>query len=235
MALIPYEIIGAFVNELRARRARGARAADLVRYLDGLGVDPTPARQYFRSAFEISFPGSFLYHQGENGGLDYESIGETAEPLIDAARDSWSSASPYPDLASRRDREAFRAFARRRRVYLLVSAVDPLRDPVAQPTYLLHGVYAHETGENVFTRGDGAAIRAELNLALGGERVRSGPQDLWEHRTDGRAGSLAGPRDPVFCFEPHGNVHDCLDVNSLADWYQYRGWPWPYGGLDEHR
>ena len=122
MALIPLEILGTVVNELRARRARGVRASELVRFVDELGI---------YKAFGFVIPGSFHFHLHDDG-LDYEAIGFIADPLIDAARARWTTAPPYPDLASRRDREAFRAVAKRRRVYLLVSNGDA--DAVRGPT-----------------------------------------------------------------------------------------------------
>jgi hypothetical protein len=226
----PFEIIGYFVDELCVRRAQGARASGLARFLDENGIDIMDATKYFAAAFRTRFPFSFLLLTSqETGDLNEEGLDLIAEPLIDRARAQWASAPPYPDVASRRDREVFRAVAKRRRVNLLVQAVDPSSSTPTRVAYLLHGIYEKETGRNVWRPGEGEAIRDELNMRFGQELVRWGPQDQWEYRNDKEsAGSTAGPQPPVICFEPDGNVWVYEDLDQLERFYKSNEVTWPF-------
>ena len=123
----PFEVLGDLVNELRARRARGRRAAGLVRFLIENGIELAIAAQLFRAAFGRHFT-NFLVLQSSSGEVDWDLLNARVEGDIDAACDTWMALPAFPDLASRRDREAFRSVARRRGINILVCALDPGRN-----------------------------------------------------------------------------------------------------------
>jgi hypothetical protein len=136
-------------------------------------------------------------------------------------------------MMSRRDFEIFRSMAGRRQAYLAVIVADPragrptesnglptaVNDSPFFENYCLHGAYSKE-GVNLWRPPIGEQLRAELNIDLGGERVRFGALDTWEQRSQ--------PATPVLFFEPDGDVYFLLGEESMVRKFAFRGLPWEF-------
>lgn len=98
------------------------------------------------------------------------------------------------------------------------------------PGYFIQGVYDKESGNNLWTRHSGEAIRRELNVRMGAIVVAFGPRDLWQLRDEELGGMLAGLQFPVHVFGPRpgGNVSVFIDFPSLQDSYGSRGFAWRF-------
>ncbi len=103
-------------------------------------------------------------------------------------------------------------------------------DEAFYPGYVIQGVYDKESGNNLWTRNLGEAIRRELNVRMGASLVVLGPRDLWQLRESELSCMLAGPQFPVHVFGPRpgGNVDDFVDFSSLQDSYGSRCFAWHF-------
>lgn len=99
------------------------------------------------------------------------------------------------------------------------------------PGYCLHGVYSWDDRRNAWLPGIAQSIQRELNDRFGEERVRLGPQDVWEFRNDAKcAGPAVGPQIPLLWIEPEsaGSVDVIVDFEQLSRNYRFYSLSWPY-------
>ena len=97
------------------------------------------------------------------------------------------------------------------------------------PPYFIQGVYAEDTGKNLWRAPEGDSIRRELNTMLGEQLIRFGAHDVWEHRDDdAMGGPEVGPQSPVIYFDPKGNSGVVFDAQRLFEEYRSWGISWPY-------
>ncbi len=137
----PLEIVGELVNRLREERQNGATASKLVHFLDQENVSSNVLNEYFEIAFNIKSEVSLLTLRKRDRDVyryvykDY-AIDRYFNPLIDAAKEQWISATHYPDLMNRLHREIFRGFAKEHECYLIVRASNPFSGAyVGKPGY----------------------------------------------------------------------------------------------------
>lgn len=120
--IIPKEIAGHIVDDLRARYLDGERVSALVRYLKRLNIGTTLMEKYLEEAFCLSRELDLAHiPTDDRGDLAEKTLG----PLINETKAVWSSAPPYPDLMRRRDRQTFRTLARLTGNVFIVKAANP--------------------------------------------------------------------------------------------------------------
>lgn len=238
-------ILSERIERLRERRLDGARVSQLVADLRHDGLELPAVAVYLREAFLLSGQANVaMIPKTEAGEPDPAVLDDFISEQIDANRETWSSAPPYPDLLRRRDRIAFEQTARKHDIVLIVCAANqpaPTGDPAADASaplacrtrddfgagYRLHGAYRRATGVNAWTAAAGASLRAELNRRLGGELVRGGPIDTWQDRLERDDGEPSrGPRPPVLFFLPDGNVVVRDSVEGMERYYRFLGIDW---------
>jgi hypothetical protein len=207
------EIIGEIVNDLRASRRAGASASQLVNELVARDVDMMDVNKYFRETFGLGVNVSMM---------PPEMLDEHIGAQIDAKREQWQNAPPYPDLMRRRDREAFKAVARANGIVLIVCAADR-----AAGQYQIHGAYKQPSGVNAWTGNEGEKFRADLNRKMGSELVRSGPLDQWAQRLElAEDDPQRGPKPPVLFFLPDGSVDVRMNAKSMELFYRFLKIDW---------
>jgi hypothetical protein len=193
--------------------AAGAPVKDLLVYLrERCGPHEHRPYQYLSEAFlqgdQFFFmigPGVAHFHE-----LD-EREERRARRLIDEHRAAWQ-AQRYPALRRVRDYISFLEFARDEQVIVTVCDPAPGSDE-----YRLHGAYDVDSRQPVWSARRGEKLRASINRRLGGELVRGGPHDDWEHRNDRSiAGPLWGPQTPAITFWPDGYVRNHVSLADLA-------------------
>jgi hypothetical protein len=207
--------LGPVVRELRERRIRGAGISELLEYLKQVVPSSyTSALRYLNVAFCQGVRlTNILFSFDWNPEPDL--VGH-AERWIDERRHVWEH-EPFPELRSTRDYFSFLATAMEEGLVIFVCG--PLTGEFG---YRLHGVYT-DRGEPAWTARRGEHLRATLNRRLGGELIRTGPQDEWEYRNSPEiAGPLYGPQLPVIEFSHEQTIVCHLSVKSLAQQPVYR-------------
>jgi hypothetical protein len=115
------EIQAKTVNTLRAARLAGARATTLVAELLSRGYEPPEVSDHLIAAFQVGALFGLRMVPADRPDL----VDRLAEAAIDAARDRWSTAPPFPDLLRRRDRQAFQLTAAHNDCIFIVAAAHP--------------------------------------------------------------------------------------------------------------
>ena len=219
----PLEILADIVQDLRERRLAGASISQLVEHFHAQGMSVFSINQHFQAAFGVSHTANLNMLPKDQKGLPKaEFLDEMIAEQVDANLEQWKSAPRYPDLARRRDRDAFRQVAKRTGNIIIVCAADPEATDESGWGYQIHGAYKPGSGVNAWTSSEGEKMRAELNTRMGAELVRSGPLDMSAQRL-----ALAdddpkkGPRPPVLFFLPDGAVHVRTDAKGMELYYRF--------------
>lgn len=214
------------VDRLRNQRRTGVPISQLVADLRHDGLELADVTTYLREAFLLSGQASIgLIPKLESGEPDPAILDDFIAGMVDAARDQWQIAPPYPDLLRRRDRIAFEQVARRHDLVLVVCAANQSR--LASSEYRIHGAYRRASGTNAWTGREGARLRIELNQRLGGEWIRGGPHDTWDERSNLDASDpRRGPQPPVLFFLPDGTVEVRRDSVGMERFYRFLGIDW---------
>jgi hypothetical protein len=220
-------ILGETIDRLRAARLAGTAVSRLVADLRAQGLELRSVAEHMAAAFCLSAQANIaLIPKTADGEPDPSILDEYIAMRVDAARERWQAAPPYPDLLRRRDRLAFEQVARRHGIVLIVCAADRAA-AASQPGYRLHGAYKLESGANAWTGSMGQRLRAELNLRLGQELVQSGPHDTWAERLDlPESDPLRGPQPPVLFFLPNGEVEVRSDAKGMELYCRFLGIDW---------
>lgn len=220
-------ILGETIDRLRAARQAGASVSHLLADLRGSGMELRHAAEHMAAAFCLSGQANIaLIPKLDSGEPDPLILDDYIAGHVDAARERWEHAPPYPDLMRRRDRIAFGQVARRHGIVLIVCAADRAGG-ASHAGYRLHGAYKLETGANAWTGSQGETLRAELNRRLGDDLVQSGPHDTWAERLElPESNPLHGPRPPVLFFLPDGDVQVRTDAKAMELYYRFLGIDW---------
>lgn len=220
-------ILGEVVDRLRAERLAGTTVSQLVADLRRDGIELSEVTTYFREAFLLGGQANIaLLPKLENGEPEPGILDDFIAGMVDAARERWRVAPPYPDLLRRRDRIAFEQVARQHDVVLIVCAANQVASQRSSG-YRLHGVYRRASGTNAWTGRDGEKLRAELNRRLGADLIQGGPHDTWDKRLAlDDADPLRGPMPPVLFFLPDGDVEVRRDARGMKLFYRYLGIDW---------
>ena len=116
----PLEVLGEIVDRIRAMRRQGAKASEILRYLEGLDLLGGESDTYLKEAFFLRRMTSVQMLPPEPEAWD-----RAYDPRIEATRPQWMEADPYPDLMRRRDRRTFSQVARERACVIVVQAANP--------------------------------------------------------------------------------------------------------------
>jgi hypothetical protein len=206
-------ILGHVVRSLRQMAVAGAPLREILEFVrDRSGTHERLPFWYLSAAFLQGNNFFFVIGPGTSEFCRLEeSRAGAATEMIYEYRDRWET-QRFPELPRIRDYFSFLEFARDERVIVTVCDVPPGADE-----YRLHGVYDTDSGEPVWSGKRGERLRAAINRRLGGELVRRGPHDDWEHRNDrALAGPLWGPQAPAITFDNRGGIENRLTVRDLA-------------------
>lgn len=221
-AMFRAQILGHVIRTLREMAGSGEQANVILSYLrDRCGSNEHAPFRYLQEAFCQDNWFFFVIGPGvaNFGSLDARKERAVLQRMLEH-RAEWEG-QRFPELPRVRDYFSFLEFARDERLMVTVCDVTP-----GTEEYRLHGVYDADSGEPVWSGRRGERLRAAINRRLGGELVRGGPHDDWEHRNDRAvAGSLWGPQAPVIEFNHQGQIRNYLTVADLArSWVHARHW-----------
>lgn len=120
----PLEVLGEIVARLRAERLAGVPVSRLIVQLQQQGLELPQVNEHFMEAFFLPGPADLIVLERASGDRFHQMLDEYVGPMIDQTLGKWKAAPAYPDLMRRRDRQVFKAAARRTGYIFVVCAAE---------------------------------------------------------------------------------------------------------------